>query len=139
VVAIDEVIDQKLDAIHELESQLYEGGALGSEEEFRLVPKEPEARKAWFKKEHYWARRDADVANQAREALVTFYGSEKGKAVKYAESFEICEYGRRIAVPNRTSNAANPHFPGESHVALAGSIPGGCGVARCFARGTRRR
>jgi N-acetylglucosamine malate deacetylase 1 len=96
VVALDDVIDQKLDAIHELESQLYEGGALGSEEEFRLVPKEPAARKAWFKKEHYWARRDADVANQARDALVTWYGPERGKAVKFAESFEICEYGRRV-------------------------------------------
>jgi LmbE family N-acetylglucosaminyl deacetylase len=96
VVALDDVIDQKLDAIHELESQLYEGGALGSEEEFRLVPKDAAARKAWFKKEHYWARRDADVANQAREALVTWYGPERGKAIKYAESFEICEYGRRV-------------------------------------------
>ena len=53
---LDDVIDQKLDAIHELESQLYEGGALGSEEEFRLVPKDPTLRKAWFKKEHYWAK-----------------------------------------------------------------------------------
>jgi N-acetylglucosamine malate deacetylase 1 len=96
VVGIDDVIDQKLDAIHELESQLYEGGALGSEEQFRLVPKEPEARKSWFRKEHYWARRDIDVANQSREALVTLYGPEKGKAIKHAESFEICEYGRRI-------------------------------------------
>lgn len=96
VVALDDVIDTKLDAIHELESQLYEGGALGSEEEFRLVPKEPEARKAWFRKEHYWAKRDADIANQHREALVTWYGPERGKAVKYAEAFEICEYGRRI-------------------------------------------
>jgi LmbE family N-acetylglucosaminyl deacetylase len=96
VVALDDVIDTKLDAIHELESQLYEGGALGSEEEFRLVPKEPEARKAWFKKGHYWAKRDADIANQHREALVTWYGPERGKAVKYAEAFEICEYGRRI-------------------------------------------
>src|SRR3954471_21210821 len=39
VVAIDDVIDTKFDALHELESQTYEGGALGSEEQFRLVPK----------------------------------------------------------------------------------------------------
>ena len=31
-----------------------------------------------------------------RDALVTWYGPEKGKAVKYAEAFEICEYGRRV-------------------------------------------
>ena len=34
-VAIDDVFDQKLDAIHELESQVYEGGASGSEEFMR--------------------------------------------------------------------------------------------------------
>lgn len=27
--------------------------------------------------------------------LVTLYDEELGKAVKYAEVFEICEYGRR--------------------------------------------
>jgi LmbE family N-acetylglucosaminyl deacetylase len=98
VVALDDVIDQKLDAIHELESQLYEGGALGSEEEFRLVPPASDiaARKKWFREKHYWSRRDADVANQHRDALLTWYGLDKGKKVKYAEAFEVCEYGRRV-------------------------------------------
>jgi LmbE family N-acetylglucosaminyl deacetylase len=97
-VAIDDVIEQKLDAIHELESQLYEGGALGSEETVRMVPPASDvaARKAWFRKEHYWARRDADIANQYRDALITWHGLERGKAIKYAEVFEICEYGRRV-------------------------------------------
>ena len=96
-VALDDVIDAKLDALHELESQVYEGGALGSEEQTRLAPPaaDPAARKAWFRKEHYWAKRDADAANQYREALVRWYGPERGKAVKHAEAFEVCEYGRR--------------------------------------------
>jgi len=98
VVAIDDVIETKFDALHELESQVYEGGALGSEEAFRLVPpaSNPAARKAWFRKDHYWSKRDADVADQCRDALVAAYGSEKGKKVKYAEAFEVCEYGRRV-------------------------------------------
>jgi LmbE family N-acetylglucosaminyl deacetylase len=98
VVAIDDVIQQKFDALHELESQVYEGGALGSEEAFRLVPpaSDPAARKAWFRKDHYWSKRDADVADQYRDALVAAYGPEKGKKVKYAEAFEVCEYGRRV-------------------------------------------
>lgn len=98
VVALDEVIDQKLDAIHELESQLYEGGANGSEEDLRRAPpaSDPKARRAWLGKEHYWGRRDMDVANRYRDALITWYGPEKGKQIKYAEAFEICEYGRRI-------------------------------------------
>jgi LmbE family N-acetylglucosaminyl deacetylase len=96
VVAIDDVIETKFDALHELESQTYEGGALGSEEEFRLVPKGDAERKKWFREKHYWSKRDADVANQYREALATWYGPEKGKQVKYAEAFEVCEYGRRV-------------------------------------------
>lgn len=96
-VALDDVIDTKLDAIHELESQLYEGGALGSEEAFRRVPPASDvaARKAWFRKDHPWSRLDAVVADRYRGALVTWYGAERGKQVKYAEAFEICEYGRR--------------------------------------------
>ena len=95
-VALDDVIDQKHDAIHERESQLYEGGARGSEEQFRLVPKDPAASKAWFKKEHYWSKIESAAADRYRDALIQWYGSEKGKAVKHAEAFEICEYGRRV-------------------------------------------
>ena len=38
VVAIDDVFDRKVDALHELESQFYEGGASGSEEYVKPVP-----------------------------------------------------------------------------------------------------
>ncbi len=96
VVGIDDVIETKLDALHELESQVYEGGALGSEEQFRLVPKGDAERKKWFRGTHYWAKRDADVADKYRDELVTYYGSEKGKKVKHAEAFEVCEYGRQV-------------------------------------------
>ncbi|HSQ54429.1 MAG TPA: PIG-L family deacetylase [Gemmata sp.] len=98
VVGIDDVIEKKWDALHELESQTYEGGALGSEEEFRLVPpaSDPTARKKWLREKHYWGRRDAEVANQYRDALVARYGAERGKGIKHAEAFEICEYGRRV-------------------------------------------
>jgi LmbE family N-acetylglucosaminyl deacetylase len=96
VVAIDDAIEKKFDALHELESQTYEGGATGSEEQFRLVPKGDAERKKWFREKHYWAKRDADVANQYRDQLVEWYGADRGKKVKYAEAFEVCEYGRRV-------------------------------------------
>jgi LmbE family N-acetylglucosaminyl deacetylase len=98
VVALDDVIETKFDALHELESQVYEGGALGSEETTRLAPpaSNPAARKAWFRKEHYWSKGDANVADRYRDALVKWYGPDRGKQVKYAEAFEICEYGRRV-------------------------------------------
>src|SRR5690606_18759404 len=87
--------ERKLDAVHELESQVYEGGALGSEESVRLIPPadRPEARKTWLRER--WQRRQADVANTYRDALIRCHGEDAGKKVKYAEAFELCEYGRR--------------------------------------------
>ena len=94
-VSIDDVLEQKLDAIHELASQVYEGGASGSEEFVRSVPPEKDVagRKAWLKSR--WQDRQSREADKARAVLLEMYGEEAGKAVKYAESFEICEYGRR--------------------------------------------
>ena len=37
----------------------------------------------------------ANIANRYRDALIKWYGEERGKAVKYAEAFEICEYADR--------------------------------------------
>ncbi len=34
-------------------------------------------------------------AQQYRQALNLWYGAERGEKVKYAEAFEICEYGRQ--------------------------------------------
>jgi LmbE family N-acetylglucosaminyl deacetylase len=94
-VSIDDVFEQKLDAIHELESQVYEGGASGSERFVRSVPptSDEKGRKSWLKER--WTDRQGREATKFRDELVKWYGEEKGKAVKYAEAFEICEYGRR--------------------------------------------
>lgn len=94
-VALDDVFEKKLDAVHELESQVYEGGASGSEEYVRNVPPAADvaARKAWLKQR--WERRHGDEANKFRDVLVEWYGEEKGKAIRFAETFEICEYGRQ--------------------------------------------
>lgn len=94
-VSIDDVFEQKLDAIHELASQHYEGGANGSAEHVASVPPERdvEGRKAWLRRT--WLGRSGGEANRFRGDLVQFYGEERGRAVKYAECFEICEYGRQ--------------------------------------------
>ena len=94
-VSIDDVFQTKLDAIHELPSQAYEGGASGSEEHVRSVPPEvdPTARKAWLKAR--WSERQSGEANRSRDVLTRLYGDERGKAVKFAETFELCEYGSR--------------------------------------------
>ena len=95
-VALDDALDQKLDGLHELTSQVYEGGASGSAQyvEKDVPPASDEtARRAWLKRR--WGARQANEADKYRDLLIEFYGPERGKAVKYAETFEICEYGTR--------------------------------------------
>lgn len=95
-VSVDDSFEQKLDGIHELTSQAYEGGAGGSAEhvENNVPPAGDEvARRAWLKRR--WGARQGSEANKYRDLLVKLYGEEQGKAVKYAETFEVCEYGRR--------------------------------------------
>ena len=88
-VSLDDVIEKKLDMLDAHVSQMYEwlpwvDGVLAS------VPKGVAERRKWLKE---------TVAIQpnpaVRAALVKWYGPEKGKAVQYAEAFEICEYGTR--------------------------------------------
>jgi len=95
VVPLDDVFDQKIDAIHELASQAYEGGADGNAERLAQVPPAGDVagRKAWLKKQ--WMGRQRSEADRFRETLVSLMGEEKGRAVKLAEAFEICEYGRQ--------------------------------------------
>ena len=38
--------------------------------------------------------RFAGIANKYRQKLIELYG-EAGRDVKYAEAFEVCEYGRQ--------------------------------------------
>lgn len=95
-VALDDALDQKLDGLHELTSQVYEGGASGSAQyvEKDVPPASDEtARRAWLKRR--WGARQANEADKYRDLLIEFYGPERGKSVKYAETFEICEYGTR--------------------------------------------
>ncbi|MEX2112497.1 MAG: PIG-L family deacetylase [Pirellulales bacterium] len=92
-VSIDDVFDKKIAAVDAMPSQVYEGGAVGSEEFMRDIPNDPVGRRTWATENH--GRRYAQVADTYRDALVKWYGAERGKNVKYAEVFEICEYGRR--------------------------------------------
>ncbi|MCP5556654.1 MAG: PIG-L family deacetylase [Verrucomicrobiaceae bacterium] len=95
IVSVDDVFDQKVRAIHEMPSQHYEGGASGSEEYVAKVPpaSDEAGRKAWLRER--WERRQSGEANRFRDALIKWYGPEKGAEVKFAEAFEICEYGRQ--------------------------------------------
>ncbi len=91
-----EEMETKLDGLHELTSQAYEGGALGSAEhvEKRVPPASDEtARRGWLKQR--WHLRQSGEADKFRADLIRWYGEDKGKAAKFAETFELCEYGHR--------------------------------------------
>jgi LmbE family N-acetylglucosaminyl deacetylase len=90
VVPIDSVFDLKVACIDALESQFYEWnpwlfGYLDR------VPKEKASRLEWTRERA--AKHYGGLADRFRPKLIELLGEEKGKVVKYAESFEICEYG----------------------------------------------
>ncbi len=92
VVSIDSVIEKKLDALAVMESQFFEGGCNGYE---GLVPSSEEGKRRRHQQvRERFARRFEDVANRYRDKLIELYGEERGRKVRYAEAFEICEYGR---------------------------------------------
>ena len=113
IVSLDDVFDQKVEGLHLMPSQVYEGGASGSAEYVKTVPpaSDEAGRKAWLHKR--WENRQSNEANKYRDLLIQWYGEEKGKAVKYAESFELCEYG---AHPNEKElRKLFPFFDGSNH------------------------
>ena len=88
-VSIDEVIDKKIDMLDAHVSQMYEWlpWVAGNLE---AVPKDPTARRRWL-----FETRAPRPTPAVRATLVQWYGKDKGDAVRYAEAFEICEYGTR--------------------------------------------
>ncbi|MBN1805566.1 MAG: PIG-L family deacetylase [Sedimentisphaerales bacterium] len=92
VVAIDDIIEQKLDALAVIDSQFVEGGVSGNES---MIPKNDKERaEARRKVRERFRRRFEATADKYRDKLIEIYGPEKGKKIKCAEAFEVCEYGR---------------------------------------------
>ncbi len=92
-ISIDSVIEKKLDALAVMESQFLEGGALGHAGLLPKTPADKPKRVAAVRAGH--AARYLGIAERFRKELKDWYGETKGAAVKHAEAFEICEYGRR--------------------------------------------
>ena len=89
-VALDDAFDQKMDGLHEIVSQVYE------RDRGKVVAppaSDDAARRFWSKQR--WAGMQSREADTYRELLIELYGEEQGKAVKYAETFEVSEYGRQ--------------------------------------------
>ena len=92
VVAIDDYFDKKVRMRGSHRSQFFEwipyNGNYTEE-----VPAGEEERWAWFRAR--MEKQFARPAEQFRDELVARYGPEQGRRIRYAEAFEICEYGRR--------------------------------------------
>jgi LmbE family N-acetylglucosaminyl deacetylase len=89
VIDITSVIDQKIYALDAHTSQFYEWLPwIGNETD--VIPEGREERIAWLK-----SKRALAPNPSVQKALETWYGKEKAAQVKFAEAFEICEYGSR--------------------------------------------
>lgn len=110
VVGIDEVFQKKVDAVDALASQVYET-VYGVDPETRrqrlaAIPKDPVARRVVA--EARMAERGSGLAERFRPQLTQRYGAA-GQAIRYAEAFEVCEYGRQ---PTEAEiRALFPFFP----------------------------
>ncbi len=88
-IDISMVLDRKYYGMAAHESQFFEWlpWTVGRLDE---VPEGSDERMQWFKK-----TRRFEVSPSVRENLTKWYGNEKAMNILAAESFEICEYGRR--------------------------------------------
>jgi LmbE family N-acetylglucosaminyl deacetylase len=94
-VSVDDVIEKKLAAMEALESQFYEGGCNGGP---HLVPDPKDAAAVAARKKQVRGEFEeyfSGPAQRYRAALEKSYGAEAARKVRFAEAFEICEYGRR--------------------------------------------
>jgi N-acetylglucosamine malate deacetylase 1 len=91
VVDIGPMMEKKLDALSMIISQFYEGGANGS---IDLMPEDPAKQKErQAQVRASLGRRNQSIADRFRTQLTEWLGTEGGAKVKYAEAFELCEYG----------------------------------------------
>jgi LmbE family N-acetylglucosaminyl deacetylase len=90
VVGIDAFSDPKYACMAALRSQFSEWNAWldGYDHE---VPADEAGRVAYITRK--FQERDAAVANENRDLLVAYYGEARGRAFRFAEAFELSEYG----------------------------------------------
>lgn len=95
VVGIDEVAEKKWDCIRSMPSQFadadsWQGRTLPN------VPQDPNQRREYILS--VMQERNAAVADKYRDRLNELYGQDKGSKFKYAEAFQICQYGSQVSV-----------------------------------------
>ncbi len=98
VVGIDDVLETKIDMMHCHVSQFYEWLPYNQQVEDQC-PKGDRERREWMKAQRI--KYDANCADRYRGKLIELYGKRKGSKIKYAEAFEVCEYGSPMSLEKR--------------------------------------
>jgi N-acetylglucosamine malate deacetylase 1 len=95
VVGIDDVAEKKWQCVSAMPSQFadedsWQGRTIPN------VPKGDKERAAYLL--DIVKQRNAAVAEQYRDRLIALYGQERGQKVKYAEAFQLGQYGRQASL-----------------------------------------
>lgn len=98
VVSIDDVIETKLEALAEHESQFFEWLPY-NDRKLEAVPEGESERRRWIESEYL--SRFNDDADRFREHLLERYGEARGTEIEFAESIEGSEYGTPLTGENR--------------------------------------
>lgn len=103
VVAVDDVIDEKVEMMHRHESQMYEWLPFNTDG-LEDVPDDEATRKRWLREERFdfFSNVRMNVVDEHRDALVDRYGEERAAEVGYAEAIEVSEYGAPLTEDRRT-------------------------------------
>nr|WP_244973277.1 PIG-L family deacetylase [Formosa algae] len=88
-VDITSVFETKMDGLDAHQSQFYEW-LPWTEGKLDMVPEGEKEKRAFLTK--IWGR---SISPDVRKSLTKWYGPTKANAAKYAEAFEICEYGKQ--------------------------------------------
>lgn len=92
VADFDEVAEKKWQCIAAMPSQFGDADSWQART-LANVPSGDRERRQWLIDQV--KARSADVANKYRDKLVALYGEERGRKIKYAEAFELSQYGRQ--------------------------------------------
>lgn len=94
LVSVDEVIDKKRACVEAMPSQFADRDSWMGRY-LPGVPEDDEGRKNFIR--DWLIERNADVANRYRDLLVQRYGEDRGRQIRYAEAFELCQYGSQLS------------------------------------------
>jgi LmbE family N-acetylglucosaminyl deacetylase len=92
VVGIDEVAEKKWNCVSAMPSQFGDQHSWQASTMLNVPPGERERKDFLL---NQFMKRNVDVADKYRTRLVELYGKDRGRKIKYAEAFELCQYGRQ--------------------------------------------